>query len=487
MKLKLLFLLSAATTIFAVEKPNVVLVMADDIGLGDLSFYQKEREPTKKPTVATPHLDALIAAGMRFSDAHSPASLCAPTRFSMMTGNYPYRNHSPFGVWSPSADSGIEPKFTTIARIAKEGGYATAFFGKWGLGDSVKGRTKGFEKLAKGALYFGFDYALELPQGIQGYPYAFYKNQQWMKLAPDSTLAEVSSLQNGYHDSKKHNDRGGIGDSKWAPEQVGRILAEDAVDYIEKHAEKPFFLYYCSQAVHIPHEPINELNGEKIAGTTPSRHGDMIKELDVQIGMMVQALKKAGIYENTLFVFTSDNGGLQWDKGMKAAGHQTSNGLAGAKGSILEGGHRVPFLATWPGMIAAGSSSDEMVVGQDMVATVAALAGQQLDSAKVKDSLNLVPIFKGEEAKSKREVIVHQSKSKGGQYALRRGPWKLVMEGQDPETLDGLKAISLYNLGENLVESPANDLIDSAEHQERVKAMLAEYLALRAEGNPTVN
>ncbi|MGJ8725206.1 MAG: sulfatase family protein [Roseibacillus sp.] len=468
------------------EQPNVVLVMADDIGLGDLSFYQKERNPDQKSTVDTPNIDGLIAEGMRFSDAHSPASLCAPTRFAMMTGNYPYRNHSPFGVWTPHSDSGIEPNFTTIARIAKAGGYQTAFLGKWGLGDSTKSRKKGFEKLAKGALHFGFDYALELPQGIQGYPFAFYENQEWMKLGDDSEFADVGPKQNGYHDSKKHNDLVGIGDSNWDPTQAGPILANKAVDYIEGHADKPFFLYYCSQAVHIPHTPVSELDGVKIVGATPGRHGDMIKELDVQVGMMVKALKKAGVYQNTLFVFTSDNGGLSWDKEMKAAGHDTSNGLNGSKGSILEGGHRVPFVAVWPGKIAAGSQSDAQIVGQDMVATVAALGGQELDRSKVLDSLNLLPLFKGEEGKEGREVMVHQAKGKGGVYALRKGPWKLIMEGKNSQNLKGIKATALFNLDDNLAEDYSKSLFSDPAQKDRLKEMMAEFLALRSGGEPTV-
>lgn len=157
--------------------PNVVVLMADDIGLGDLSFYQKERG-VKKVTVETPNIDKLINQGMRFTDAHSPASLCAPTRFSMLTGNYSYRNSRPFGVWTPEADALIDKNgYTTSARIAKKGGYTTAFFGKWGLGGSwvrEQGKKIDHAYLNGGALSYGFEYACELPEGIQNEPYAFY-------------------------------------------------------------------------------------------------------------------------------------------------------------------------------------------------------------------------------------------------------------------------------------------------------------------------
>nr|MBX2871228.1 sulfatase-like hydrolase/transferase [Saprospiraceae bacterium] len=150
------------------EKPNIVVVMADDIGLGDIGFYHQQRTG-QKPLVPTPNIDQLIRSGMRFSDAHSPASLCAPTRFSMLTGNFSYRNQRrPWGVWSPWVDAGIEPKYTTIARIAKQGGYTTAFFGKWGLGGLWETQHKNYAKFAQmegGAEKYGFDYSLVLPQG----------------------------------------------------------------------------------------------------------------------------------------------------------------------------------------------------------------------------------------------------------------------------------------------------------------------------------
>ncbi|MEM9080361.1 MAG: arylsulfatase [Verrucomicrobiota bacterium] len=471
------------------EKPNVVLVMADDIGLGDLSFYQ--REAGRKVTVETPNLDRMIAEGMRFTDAHAPASLCAPTRFSMLTGNWSYRNYEPFGVWNPSKDSGIDPKFTTIARIAKAGGYTTGFFGKWGLGSSTFPPEEGFEKLKEGALSFGFDYGLELPQGIQDEPYAFYENREWLKLEEDSKIRPVGPIQNGYHvgQADKHRERGGKGDSNWDPTLAGPILAERAGDFIRENAGKPFFIYYCSQAVHIPHTPPEELDGVKVAGATASIHGDMIVELDVQMGLLRKALEKAGVYERTLFVFTSDNGGLMLDKKMKAAGHVTSNGLAGAKGSIFEGGHRVPFLAVWPGVIEAGSVSEEPVVGHDMVATVAALAGQELDKEKVKDSMNLVPVFRGEDVKERHTVLMHQAMRgwKESDYALREGPWKLILRGKRPFKPEDVEPFALFNLEENLGEKKAGNLVALPEYQERVAAMTKRYAELRKSGEATVN
>lgn len=478
--------LMMATAAWAAGKPNVVLVMADDIGLGDISFNVRERG--SNVLVETPNIDRLIAEGMRFTDAHSPASLCAPTRFSMLTGNYSYRNHSAFGVWKPEADSGIDTGgWTTSARIAKAGGYQTAFFGKWGLGSSWLTTPVNWEKQDGGALHFGFDYACELPEGVQNIPFAFYENQVWMKLGEDSVIKEIDADQTHYSTSKKHLDRRGIADSNWDPAQAGPILAKKGVDYIAKHAAKPFFIYYCSQAVHIPHAPPVELDGVKIKGTTPGKHGDMIKELDVQVGMLVRALKEAGVYDNTLFIFTSDNGGLSWDKDMKAAGHDTSNGLNGSKGSIMEGGHRVPFIAVWPGKIKPGSVSDEPIISHDTVATIATLAGQPIDRSLVMDSMNLLPVFLGQEVKERHANLMHQAAG-GPSLAIRDAEWKLIMKVKAPvkdfkfnaeAMLAALEPVALYNLKDNLFEESLENLVLNPEYKPRVDAMFSRYLQLR--------
>ena len=304
---------------FCADKPNIVLVLADDIGPGDIAYYHKLR--TGKEAIApTPNIDLLIKQGIRFSNAHSPASLCAPSRFSMLTGNYPYRNkNGTFGVWASHRDTGIDPQFTTSARIAKKSSYRTAFIGKWGLGGQMyaKGTQKAFKgwgvdgidfsQRAKGPNDYGFDYSCELPQGIQGVPFAFYENKKWMPLKKDSVLKLISPKQTMYDISRKHNDLGGIGDSNWDPRLAGSVLTSKAIQFIEdhqkNHADQPFFLYYCTQAVHIPHTPPKELNGVKIAGSTPGVHGDMIRELDVQVGMLREALNKNGVADNTLFIF----------------------------------------------------------------------------------------------------------------------------------------------------------------------------------------
>ncbi len=485
------------------SKPNIVVIMADDIGVGDIGYYNKIRTG-KTPVVPTPNLDKIAKESMRFSDAHSPAPLCAPTRFSMLTGNYTYRNKRSFGVWTPEADALIDPEFTTGARIAKKGGYTTAFFGKWGLGGSWiregKGKKVDFSKENAGALTYGFDYALELPEGLQNEPYAFYENQEWMKLKPTSVLKDLDAVQTGYAYAKKHKTRGGIGDSNWNPADVGFILADKAVQYIERQKkDTPFYMYYCSQAVHIPHTPPVSFNDKKVKGVTPGYHGDMVHELDLQVGMIVDALKKSGAYENTLFIFTSDNGGLKFDKGMKAAGHDASNGMEGQKGSIFEGGHRVPFFAIWPGKIKPNTVSNEPIIAHDIVATIAALTDQKLDNTKVFDSANLVPYFLGTSTKKAHDYLLHQSAS-GPTYAIRDGDFKLIMSlGGKGKTkannelknkgviIAKLTPTHLFNLKDNLNEVASKNLLNNPKYKERVETMLATFKELRKTKAATVS
>lgn len=465
------------------SRPNIVVVVADDVGPGDIGFYHRERTGEKE-LIPTPNIDRLIREGMRFDDAHSAAPLCAPSRFGMLTGSYSYRNYKPYGVWAAWEKTGIQPGFTTSARIVKQAGYATAFFGKSGMGGGFKvvdpdaevswnERYKKYDLAVRthGPNQWGFDYAFELPSGIQNHPFAFYENGNWMPLKADSEWRMIGPKQNAYDISRKHNDLTQIGDSNWDPTQAGPMLAKKAQAYIKRQTGRspgqPFFMYYCTQAVHIPHTPPKELNGVNIAGTTPGPHGDMVKELDVQVGLLIKSLKDAGVYENTLFIFTSDNGGLAADPVAEELGHDPTNGWNGLKGTVREGGHRIPFIASWPGVIEAGTQSEETISALDIVATIAAVSGQEILRGKVMDSINLLPLFKQEEGATGHAVLVHYSKS--GNAALRQGEWKLHVYGKN---LKNLKSKRLYNLNTNPEEDESKNLLGNPEYTERADRML---------------
>ncbi len=484
------------------SKPNIVVIFADDIGPGDIGFYHQQ-STGKPPVVPTPNIDQMIADGMRFDDAHAPNSLCAPSRFSMLTGNYSYRNKNPFGNWRPWDDPGIESKYTTSARIAGQGGYATAFLGKWGCGGELREKETGeivsrknadkadYTQLYKSANYFGFDYALELPAGIQGVPFAFYENSRWLPLKEGSKLQWVGPDQ---HRLPENDDdyEGAIGDSNWDPTQVGPILAAKAVEYIKRHTaenpNQPFFMYYCPQTVHVPHTPPEELDGIPIADSTPGVHGDMIRELDTQVGMIIKCLQETGIYENTLLIFTSDNGGLPIiNQALAEAGHDSSNGLRKSKGFIYEGGDRVPFIAVWPNVIKPATESNEPIVGHDIVATIAALAEQKISNDVVLDSLNLLPLIYEDPTAKGHEVILQQS-PRGPHYAIRREEWKLILLAPDRKkmSIKNLKPVALFDLKNNPFEDETYNLINSEPHQNLVSELLTEYLELRATDKATV-
>jgi arylsulfatase A-like enzyme len=477
-------------------KPNIVLIFADDIGPGDIGYYHTQRTG-KSPVIPTPNIDQMISDGIRFSDAHAPNSLCAPSRFSMLTGNYSFRNERPWGAWSPWVNPGIEPKYTTSARISRQSGYATAFLGKWGCGGLLSEQDTGkivsrenleyadFSHLYKAANYFGFDYALELPRGIQNFPFAFYENSRWMPLKESSQLQWVGSEQN-----KLKEKDSGIGDSNWNPTQVGSILASKAEAYIKKHTaenpDQPFFLYFSSQAVHAPHTPPEELDGVPIAGSTPDAQGDMVRELDTQVGMIIQCLKETGVYENTLLIFTSDNGGLKPTPALAEAGHDSTNGLRGVKGKIYEGGSRVPFIAVWPNWIKPNIESNEPVVAHDIVATIAAITEQDVSEWEVKDSLNLLPLFLGDPNAKGHEVILQQSQV-GPHYAIRREQWKLIFKAPDRSNVKGLKPVALFDLKANPYEDEKDNLVNNEQYQELVRELFEEYLQIRETDKATVS
>lgn len=487
------------------SKPNIVVIFADDIGPGDIGFFHQERTG-QPPVIPTPYIDQMISDGIHFNDAHAPNSLCAPSRFSMLTGNYSYRNEKPFGVWLPWKDPGIEPQYTTSARIAKQAGYATSFFGKWGCGGQLKEKDTGnnvtpgdaqsiekadYTRLYKAANYFGFEYALELPSGIQGVPFAFYENGRWMPLEKNSQLAWIGPEQNSVPDR-----RSGIGDSNWDPKRVGPILATEAVKYLEQQTtanpDQPFFMYYCSQAVHGPHTPPDKLDGVSIAGRTPSAHGDMVHELDTQVGMIIKSLKKTGVYKNTLVIFTSDNGGLPPKVTTLAQmEHDSMNGLRGSKGKIYEGGSRVPFIAVWPNMIQAGTESNEPIVAHDIVATIGAITEQRISKKVVKDSLDLLPLFYGDPTAQGHEVILQQAANDkepyGPHYAIRKQGWKLILLAPDKKNIKDLNPVALFDLKNNPFEDEEYNQINNVQYQNLVNELLAAYLEIRNKGKPTVS
>lgn len=492
-----LFALVTCLPAFATDdRPNIIFVLADDVGLGDVSFHDRNIRQ-KEPFIETPNIDALAAQGLWFTDGHSSTALCAPTRYCTMSGNNNYRCYAPAGVWSTFAPTAFKEGEVALGTVVRDAGYRTGMIGKWHMGgDFYVPDTKKIFRGAKsgdltgkvdvthwagsGPRYCGFDYDFISPCGVQGPLYLLYENEVWHPWAEDSEIVFFNK------DVAKHpqdvSDKGpGPGDSNWDARELGDRFSSKAVEFIKTSAagEKPFFLYYCASAVHLPHRPPAELDGTKIKGSAPTPHLDMVTELDVQVKRMVDALKETGQFENTLFVFTSDNGGLRDGKASKL-GYDPAGGWNGSKNLPFEGGHRVPFFAVWPGHINPGVT-DEIGVSQDMVATFAALVGTPIPEGQARDSLNLLPLFLGDESFQGREYFVNQAGSKQ-ELMFRKAPWKLIIQSDFKRTK--YQPLALYNLESDPGEK--QNLSTDPGYADRVQQMFDEYMDIVQSGRPTV-
>ena len=459
----------------------------DDMGIGDCRAYNKGSK------VYMPNLEKLAREGVRFTDAHAPAAVCAPTRYSILTGNYPWRGRNPNGTWLFNMPSQVLPGQQTIGQLLKKAGYQTAFLGKVHLGGKVFSKSTGKPKLSmkdgfqdfdfsrkveNSPASLGFDYSYELPQGIQGSPYIALENG--MLVGDELNLREWKIGR--YGNSVIEAD--GFGAPDWDSSNVGPVLTEKAISFISKHfarnqangIREPFFMHYCSQSCHVPHTPPEQLDGEKVKGVSPDAHLDMIVEADVTLGKIINRLKSAGEFENTLIIFTSDNGGLsRVSSGRYRSDHNSNEGFRGSKAQVYEGGHRVPFIARWGNgnknsPIPAGSQSDALIGLQDIYATFAELIKQPMGFRDGLDSQSFLGSLVGEKIVPGRTSLLIQAnngKSHGQQSkkSVRERNWKLI-------TTKELNPIELYDLSDDPMES--KNRIKEGAQTNRVKRMVSE-------------
>ena len=487
---KLLLLVTAGifhfhSTVALGSQPNIVVVMADDLGLGDISFHVRSIQ-NKVPIVETPTLDELASKSLWFTDGHSATALCAPTRYAVMSGNNNYRSYAPWGVWSTFGESAFKSDHATLGTVVRDAGYHTGFIGKWHLGgdfhipksDSfyrgpkngdLTGKVDMTRFVSGGPRDCGFDYDFTAPCGIQGPIYLLYENQQWSPLARNSEIIFLNE-DTALH-PKDISDKGpGLGDSQWDSRQIGQLLSAKAVDFITNATTRsqPFFLYYCSPMVHLPHCPPDVFDGKKIKGQTPTNHLDMLLDLDMQVKRIVTALKDNGQYNNTLLIVTSDNGGLA-DQPAEKEGHQSNGGWKGNKNSPLEGGHRVPFFAVWPGRITP-SITEELVSNQDILATLAALVGTRIPSDQAMDSNNLLPLLTGEGTFQKRNIFLQQAGSQC-EVMVRKMPYKLIMQSDQKRT--HFTPIKMFDLKADPHEDV--NLLEQPKYRPISQSLLSEY------------
>lgn len=423
-------LLLTASLLQAAGRPNIVLIFADDLGFGDLSCYGATK-------IQTPNIDRLAAEGRHFTDAHSSSAVCTPSRYGLLTGEYPFRADGGKGIWKPTGlDTAllIDTETLTLADVLKRQGYDTAAFGKWHLGFKT-GKNDWQEPLRPGPQDLGFDYYFGMPVVNSAPPYAYVENDHFYGSDPSDPLINVGRSGKGSHPLSDLPKEAGHRTPNYYKGQdkayalfddyeVGTTLAEKAVNWIEsRDAGKPFFVYFAATQVHHPFTPAPRFQGTSQAGL----YGDFAHELDWIVGELRKSLEKAGVAENTLIVFTSDNGGMFNTGGTAAAklGHKINGDLLGSKFGVWEGGHRVPFIVWWPGRIEAGTVSDRLLNHVDLKATFAALAGRELSAAEQQDSINMLPELTGNPSEPLRtEMII--TPNKPSHMSLRKGKWMYI-------------------------------------------------------------
>ncbi|MSR65856.1 MAG: arylsulfatase [Pedosphaera sp.] len=403
------------------SKPNIVFILFDDLGYGEPPLY-RTNSPFKMPT-----LDRLAREGMCFTDAHTPSAVCTPTRYGVLTGRYPMRIGQ-FGVLGTYSSPIIERERLTVPAMLKQQGYHTAAFGKWHLGmnwDSTPDAKKSRTGMPVGTVATDGPIARGFDQ-FCGYTHAANIG---MVIEQDKVLTNIEDVA------------------------VQPFLATKTVAYIDERAKAggPFFLYVPLCTPHMPHVPAPEFQGK--SGT--DKYGDWILQGDTVTGQILDALDRNKLSDNTLVIVTSDNG----------AEHRPYPPLRESKRSIYEGGHRVPFLARWPGKIKAGSTCDDVVCLADLMATAAELSGAKIPPNAAEDSFSILPDLLGTAKAPVREATVHQSMA--GDLAIRQGPWKLIFKK------NGVR--ELYNLAEDLSET--NDVLaDHTDIAERLAKLMQSYI-----------
>jgi arylsulfatase A-like enzyme len=389
--------------------------MADDMGQGDPQVYNDSSN------IPTPHIDRLAEAGMRFTDAHTPSSVCTPTRYGLLTGRYAWRTRLMSGVLWGYSPALIDTQRTTIASLLKRQGYTTAAVGKWHLGLGAQDSTDYSEPLRPSPVDYGFDMFFGIPASLDMDPYVYIEDD---RVVQEPTARVPRS---------EHRREGGGGFWRAGPAAPGfahiDVLSrttDRAVSFINEQTDdgvdQPFFLYLPFSAPHTPWLPTDAYRDTSGAGY----YGDFTAQVDGAVGRVLNALEDAGFAENTLAIFTSDNGAHWPEADIEQWGHDANNGWRGQKADIWEGGHRVPFVVRWPGRVPPGTVSDETICLTDVMATLAAVVGVDLARDEGVDSYNVLPAMLGQSYNGPiREATVHHALD--GMFALRQGPWKLIL------------------------------------------------------------
>ncbi|MGJ8654562.1 MAG: sulfatase family protein [Opitutaceae bacterium] len=469
----------------AAEQPNIIYILADDLGYGDVQCLNPERGK-----ILTPHMDQLAVDGITFTDTHTTSSVCTPTRYSILTGRYNWRTKLQKSVLNGYGTPLIAADRMTVPSFLKENGYTTAMIGKWHLGldiatiDGKKANAAGGLKAKNGKGAFppselsnidwegtikggpvdlGFDSWFGITASLDFPPYVWIRDRNW--------------IGEGTHSKAFHRD-GPASEDFEAIDVLDKLTAETVKYIADYDSEKPFFIYMPLPSPHTPIVPTSKWQGKSGLGI----YGDFVMQTDDVVGQVVKALDARGISENTILIVTSDNGTSRRAdfKHLESLGHYASAQYRGSKADIWEGGHRVPYFIKWPKVIPAGSVSDELNCQVDLFATCADILDQQLPKDAAEDSESILPLFTGEKSNFSRKGIIHHSVS--GHFAYREGKYKLILaKGSGGWTSPTEKQAKKGPVGQlyDLEADPGerNNLYESnPETVERLLAQFTEYV-----------
>jgi arylsulfatase A-like enzyme len=492
----LLALLFAGTAKAQQTHPNIVFIYTDDVGYGDISCYGATK-------VKTPHIDRLAAAGARLTNAHASSATCTPSRYSFLTGEYAWRRKGT-GIAPGNASLIIDTARITVPSLLQRAGYTTGVVGKWHLGLGGPEGPDWNGEIKPGPLELGFDEAFIIPATLDRVPCVYVENRRVLRLDPADPIVvnykqpignwptgrehpELLRVRSSHgHDNTIINGIGRIGymtggrSALWTDQDIADTLTARAEYFIAAHRDQPFLLYFATADIHVPRDPHQRFVGK--SGMGP--RGDAILQLDWCVGRILATLDSLQLTNNTIVIFSSDNGpvlddGYQDNAIEQQQGHLPAGPLSGGKYSAFEGGTRVPFLLSWPGKVAT-LQSNALLSHVDLLASFAALTGQQLKTEDAPDSFDMLPALLGKSEKG-REHLVEQ----GASLSLISGNWKYIAPSKGPAVMPNVHIATghstepqLYNLENDLSEK--NNI--ASRHPEIVKTMAARLHALQEKG-----
>ena len=477
--------------------PNVVVIYADDLGYGDVGCYGATK-------VKTPNIDRLSSEGLRFTNAHSPSATCTPSRYAMLTGEYAWRQKGT-GIARGDARMIIQPGRTTLPSVMQRAGYTTGVVGKWHLGLGTRGRELNWNDYIKpGPLDIGFDYCFLIPATGDRVPCVYMENRRVIGLDPEDPIQVSFGKPIGdeptgrdhpellkVHPSHGHNQTiingisrigymSGGNSARWVDEDMADVITDKATDFIEKYKDKPFFLYFSTHDIHVPRVPHPRFAGK--SGLGP--RGDAIVQLDFCTGEILKTLDRLNLAENTLVIFTSDNGPVV-DDGYKDQAveklneHKPAGPLRGGKYSAFDAGTRVPFIVRWPGRVKSGQS-DALVSQVDLLASFAALTGRRLAPDDAPDSFDVLGALLGKSPAGRDHLVEHARV-----LSLIKGNWKYIEPGKGPKINKNTNTElgidpqpQLYNLKDDLNEKHNV----ASKHPEVVKELAGLLKKIKVDG-----